>query len=75
MLGENGHGWGERQEGVLGEQREEDDEEDDDEEDEQELPLSGRLSPYRFFLMWNKGKERVTSDKIIRYQPILRENV
>lgn len=50
MLGEDGHGRGERQEGVRGEQREEEDEDEEDEEEEEEAALSCRLSPRRLFL-------------------------
>ena len=50
MLGEDGHGRGERQEGVRGEQRDEEDEEEEDEEEEKEAALSCRLSPQCLFL-------------------------
>jgi len=52
MLGEDGHGRGERQEGVRGEQSEE----EDDEEEEIEAALSCRLSLHCLFLQKQKGR-------------------
>lgn len=50
MLGEDGHGRGERHDGVRGEQNEEEDEDDEEEEEEVEAALSCRLCPHRVFL-------------------------
>lgn len=51
MLGEDGHGRGERQEGVRGEQR---DEEEDDEEEEEEEALFCLLRVHCLFLQWKR---------------------
>lgn len=60
MLGEDGHGRGEREDGVRGEQSEEEDEDDEEEEEEMEVALSCRLSPHRLFLQKKDVEKRVS---------------
>lgn len=55
MLGEDGHGRGDRHDGVRGEQSEEE-EDDDEEDDEVEAALSCRLCPHRLFLQKKRGR-------------------
>lgn len=58
MLGDNGHGRGEREDGVRGEQSEEEDEDDEEEDEEIEVALFCRLSPHRLFLEAEEKKMR-----------------
>lgn len=56
ILGDDGHGWGEKHNGGCDEQSEEDDEEDEEEEEDMEAMLSCWLSLEHLLLKRNRKK-------------------